>query len=70
MTKITPAQRLLLETARDHGNPWKVGGYLQPWRASRQASIDRLVSRGLLAHALGKGHCSPSITEEGLKIIS
>lgn len=69
MAKITPAQRILLEAARDHGNPWKIGGFNQPWRSGRQASIDRLVSRGLLAYARGKGHCSPSITDAGLAAI-
>ena len=63
--RITPAQRVLLEAARDHGNPWRIGGVCQPWSASRQASIDRLASRGLLCHERGKGHGAPTITLAG-----
>ena len=69
MATVRLGRRLLLEAARDHGNPWKIGGFNQPWRSGRQASIDRLVSRGLLAYARGKGHCSPSITDAGLAAI-
>lgn len=69
MTRLTKDQRTILEAARDHGNPWKIGGTVQPWSASRHAAIDRLCARGLLCHERGKGHGAPTITLAGLRAL-
>jgi len=70
--KLTSAQRIALEAARDYGNPNAYacpsnprGWTVHPWRASRFAMFDKMKARGLFSGEYGEY----KITQAGLEAL-